>query len=327
MAAQPAMKRLTASVLLIAASVATSSESVSETYPSRPIKLIVPFPAGGPLDLVGRLVTEKMAATLKQPFIFENKAGAGGNLGSEAVAKAAPDGYTLLLTLGTTLSVNPWLYKKLPFDPQADLRPLSILSSNSQMLVVHPSVPVNSIAEFVALAKKEPVAYAHAGHGSPGHLVMEYFRITAGFKSTPVPYRGNAPLVTDLIAGQIKFGFVATAGVIQHVREGRLKGLAISTSQRSHLAADVPTVAESGYPDFKVETTFVLLAPAGIPEPIAELLEREVRAALKAPDVQEKLRAQDLGSVGSTGAEAKARIKADSELWGSVVKAANMQVE
>jgi tripartite-type tricarboxylate transporter receptor subunit TctC len=272
-------------------------------------------------------VTEKVAANLKQPFVLENKAGAGGNLGTEAVAKAAPDGYTLLLTLGTTLSVNPWLYKKLPFDPVTDLRPISILTSNSQMLVVHPSVPVKSVAEFVAFAKNEPVAYAHAGHGSPGHLAMEYFRLTAGFRSTPVPYRGNAPLVTDLVAGQIKAGFVATAGVIQHVREGRLKGLAISALKRSHLAPEVPTVAESGYPSFTVETTFVLLAPAGIPEPIAELLEREIRAALKAPDIQERFRAQDIGNVGSTAAEAKARIKADTELWSGVVKAANMQVE
>jgi tripartite-type tricarboxylate transporter receptor subunit TctC len=313
--------------LLVAFGIAGGSAARADTYPLRPIKLIVPFPAGGPLDLVGRMVTEKMSASLKQPFVLENKPGAAGNLGTDAAAKAAPDGYTLLLVLGSTLSVNPWLYKKLPFDPVADLRPLSVLTSNSQMLVVHPSVPVTSVAEFVALAKKEPVAYAHAGHGSPGHLAMEYFRVTAGFLSTPVPYRGNAPLVTDLVAGQIKFGFVASAGVIQHVRGGRLRGIAISAPQRSHLAPDVPTVAESGYPDFKVESTFVLLAPAGIPEPIAELLEREVRAALKAPDIQEKLRAQDLGNVGSTGAEAKARIKADSELWGSVVKAANMQVE
>jgi tripartite-type tricarboxylate transporter receptor subunit TctC len=313
--------------LLIAIGIACGSAALADTYPSRPIKLIVPFPAGGPLDLVGRMVTEKMSASLKQPFVLENKAGAAGNLGTEAVAKAAPDGYTLLLVLGTTLSVNPWLYKKLPFDPVADLRPLSILTSNSQMLVVHPSVPVNSIPEFVAFAKKEPVAYAHAGHGSPGHLAMEYFRLTAGFRSTPVPYRGNAPLVTDLVAGQIKFGFVASAGVIQHVREGRLKGIAISAPQRSHLAPEVPTVAESGYPNFRLETTFVLLAPAGIPEPIAELLEREVRAALRSSDIQEKFRAQDIGNVGSSGAEAKARIRADSELWSGVVKAANMQVE
>ena len=313
--------------LLAAIGVACSGAALADTYPSRPIKLIVPFPAGGPLDLVGRLLTEKMSASMKQPFVLENKAGAAGNLGTEVVAKAAPDGYTLLLVLGTTLSVNPWLYRKLPFDPQADLRPLSILTSNSQMLVVHPSVPINSIAEFVAFGKKEPVAYAHAGHGSPGHLAMEYFRLMAGFQSTPVPYRGNAPLVTDLVAGQIKFGFVASAGVIQHVREGRLKGIATSAPQRSHLAPDVPMVAESGYPNFKVETTFVLLAPAGIPEPVADLLEREVRAALKAPDIAEKIRAQDMGNVGSTGAEAKARIKADSELWSGVVKAANMQVE
>jgi tripartite-type tricarboxylate transporter receptor subunit TctC len=321
------MDRRIVSALLLLAGAAWSSPAPADTYPSRPIKLVVPFPAGGPLDFVGRIVTEKMAVRLKQPFVIENKSGAAGNLGTETVAKAAPDGYTLLLVLGSTLSVNPWLYKKLAFDPQTDLHPISILTSNSQMLVVHPSIPVSSVADFVTFGKREPVVYAHAGHGSPGHLAMEYFRLTAGFQSTPVPYRGNAPLVTDLVAGQIKFGFVASAGVIQHVRAGRLKGIAISAPQRSHLAPDVPTVAEAGYPDFKVETTFVLLAPAGISEPIAELLEREVRAALQAPDIREKFRAQDIGSVGSTGAEAKARIKADSELWRGVVKAANMQVD
>jgi tripartite-type tricarboxylate transporter receptor subunit TctC len=285
-----------------------------QTYPTRPIKLIVPFPAGGPL-------------VLKQTFVIENRSGAGGNIGTEAAAKAAPDGYTLLIVLGTTLTVNPGLYAKLPFDPNADLVPISILTGSSQMLVVHPSVPVNSVAEFVAYAKKEPVSYAHAGHGSPGHLAMEYFRLRAGFQANPVPYRGNAPLVNDLVAGQIPAGFVASAGVMPHVHAGRLKGLAVSATKRSQLAPDVPTVAESGYPGFEVDTYFVLLAPAGTPAPILELLEREVRQAVKAPDLQEKFRAQDLVPIASSAAEAKARLKADTERWAQVIKAANMKAE
>jgi tripartite-type tricarboxylate transporter receptor subunit TctC len=301
--------------------------AVAENYPSRPIKLMVPFPAGGPLDLVGRTLTDRMSASLKQPFVLENRAGAGGNIGTEVVARAAPDGYTLLFVLGTTLTVNPSLYAKLPFDVDADLRPISIVTASSQMLVVHPSVPVNTVSEFVAFARKEPVAYAHAGHGSPGHLVMEYFALKAGFRATPVPYRGNAPLVTDLLAGQVRAGFVSTAGVIGHVREGRLKGLAISATARSKLAPDVPTVAESGYPDFKVETHFVLLAPAGTPDAIAELIEREVRAALKLPEVVAALAAQDIEVVGSTAAEAKASLTADRALWAGVVKDAGMQLQ
>jgi tripartite-type tricarboxylate transporter receptor subunit TctC len=299
----------------------------ADTYPSRQIRLIVPFPAGGPLDIVARSLADKLSASLKQTIVAENRSGAGGNLGTEAVARAAPDGYTLLMALSSTLTVNPSLYKKLPFDAEKDLRPISIVTTSSQMLVVHPSVPVNTVHEFVAYAKREPVAYAHAGHGSPGHLVMEYFGLKAGFKGTHVPYRGNAPLVNDLIAGQIKFAFVATAGVINHVRGGRLKGLAISAARRSELAPDVPTVAESGYPGFQVETYFVFAAPAAVPEPVAALLEREVREALQSPDLKERFRTQDIGILGSTGAQAKMRIKADAELWAGIVKAANMQLD
>jgi tripartite-type tricarboxylate transporter receptor subunit TctC len=297
----------------------------AQNYPSRPVKVIVPFPAGGPLDLVARAVADRLSDRLKQTFILENRPGAAGNLGTDAVAKATPDGHTLLVVLGTTLAANRWLYPSLPFDPVNDLRPLSILTRNSLMLVAHPSVPVGSVAEFVAYAKKEPISYAHAGRGSPGHLVMEYFRLRAGFPADPVPYRGNAPLVTDLLGGQIKFAFVNTAGLVQHVRDGRLKGLAISSHNRSELAPAVPTVAESGYPDFHTESYFVMLAPAGIPEPVAVLLEREIQNAINTPDVAQKFRTQDLTVVGSTAAAARARLDADSELWRDVVKATNLQ--
>ena len=318
---------LAGALLLVVVVLLPSFQAHCQAYPTRPIKLIVPFPAGGPLDLVARALTDKLSITLKQTFVIENRSGAGGNIGTEAVAKAAPDGHTLLIVLGTTLTVNPGLYKKLPFDPDTDLVPISILMNASQMLVVHPSVPVNSVADFVAYAKKEPVSYAHAGHGSPGHLAMEYFRLRAGFQANPVPYRGNAPLVNDLIAGQIPAGFVASAGVMPHARAGRLRGLAISANNRSQIAPEVPTIAKSGYPGFEVDTYFVLLAPAGTPEPILDLLEREVRQAVKAPDLQEKFRAQDLLPIASSAVDAKARLKADTERWAQVIKDANMKAE
>jgi tripartite-type tricarboxylate transporter receptor subunit TctC len=299
----------------------------AQSYPSRPVRMIVPFSAGGPLDLVTRAVADKMAASLKQPFLVENRTGAAGNLGTDMVAKAAPDGYTLLVVLNTTLTVNPRLYQNLPYDPHKDLQPISLLVKNSQMLVVHPSVPVNSVAEFVAFAKGQPISYAHAGQGSPGHLAMEYFRLQAGFGAVPVPYRGNAPLVTDLLGGQVPAGFVASAGVMPHVRGGKLKGLAISAASRSPLAPNIPTIAESGYPDFKVETSFLMLGPAGLPDDVAALLEREVRAAVKAPDLQDKFLALDMHTVGSTAAEAKTEIDSDEKLWAGVVKAANMKAE
>jgi tripartite-type tricarboxylate transporter receptor subunit TctC len=303
------------------------ASATAQLYPQRPIKLIVAFVPGSPVDLVARAVVDKLSTGLRQTIVVENRPGAAGNLGAEVAARAAPDGYTLLATLDTTFTVNPSVYKKLPYDPETDLRPISIMAATSTLLVVHPSVPVNSARELVAFARHEPMSYAHGGHGSPGHLSMEYFRLQAGFPATPVPYKGNAPLVTDLLAGQIKLGFVGTGGVIQHVVAGRLKGLAISTGKRSPLAPDVPTAAEAGFPDFKVETYYVMSAPAGIPEEIAARLENEVRRALASPDLQEKLRLQNSEVVAITGAEAKARLKAQRDLWAKVVKATDMRVD
>jgi tripartite-type tricarboxylate transporter receptor subunit TctC len=307
--------------------VAAASAGSAQTYPQRPVKIIVDRPAGNPHDLVARAMADKLSVSLKQAFVVDNRTGASGNLAAEFVARSAPDGYTLLEALDTTLTVNPTLYKNLSFDPRTDLRPLSIVAKNSTMLVVHPSIPVNSVAEFVAYARKTPVTYAHGGNGSPGHLAMEYFRMQAGFPAIPVPYRGNAQLVTDLVAGQIKFGFVGASFLFDHVRAGRLKGLAISAVKRSPLAPDVPTIAEAGYPDFKAEVYYAILAPAGIPNPLAALLEREVQKALKSPDLQERFRPQDITIVASSGAEAKARIEADTKLWAKVIEDTGMHVD
>ena len=299
----------------------------ADNYPSRPIKLVVPFAAGGPLDFVSRLVAEKMSDSLKQPIVIENREGAGGNVGDAVVARAVPDGYTLLFTLSTALTVNPLIYEHMAFDPRKDLRPISLLVRDSQMLVVHPSVPVNSVAEFVAMARKDPITYAHAGFGSPGHLTMSYFALKAGFRGIGVPFKGNAPLVTALLGGQVETAFVATAGVLPHVRAGRLKGLAISGEERRPLAPNVPTIAESGYPGFHVETEFVLLAPAGTPDLIVTRVEREARAALRAPDVQKRIAALNMTPVASTAAEAIERIAADATLWQAIVAAAGMHAQ
>jgi len=237
------------------------------------------------------------------------------------------------MVIGTILTVNPSLYKKLPFDPDKDFRPISIVTTSGNMLVVHPSIPANSVTEFVAYAKavaarKEPMAYASGGNGNPGHLAMENFRLHAGFEAIHVPYRGNASLVVDLVGGQVKAAFVTSAGTMDHVRAARLKGLGVSHASRSPLAPDVPTIAESGYPGFKIENINVMLAPAGIPEPIAALLEREVQAALKLPDIIEKLRAMDTTPAGIVGADTiRARLKADRAEWAKVVAAANMRLE
>jgi tripartite-type tricarboxylate transporter receptor subunit TctC len=300
----------------------------AQSFPTQPVRIVVPLAPGGPIDLVARAMAENMSASLKQPVVVENKPGAAGNLGAEFVAKSAPDGHTLLAALGTTLTVNPHVYRAISIDMLKDLRPITNMAVSSQMLVVHSSVPVNSLAEFITLARKEPMSYAHAGHGSPGHLAMEYFRLKTGLPAmTPVPYRGNAPLVSDLIGGQVKVGFVSTAGVIQHVRSGRLKGFAVSSKERSPLAADIPTVAESGYPDFNFVTYFILLAPSGLPEATAAVLEREARQALMNDELRKKFAAQDVNILASGGKDTAALIKSEYDLWSGVAKAANMKAE
>jgi tripartite-type tricarboxylate transporter receptor subunit TctC len=304
-----------------------ASSAIAQSYPQRPVKIVTAGLPGTPFDIVARAIADKLSTSRKQTFIVETRPGAAGNVGAEFVAKAPADGHTLLMALDTTFTVNPSLYRRPPFDPLADFTFISIAASGSNMLVVHPSVPVNSVAEFVAYAKREPIAYAHGGNGSPGHLCMEYFRLMAGFQTTPVPYRGNPQLVTDLVAGQIKFGFVGTVGVAQHVRAGRLKGLAISTRKRSPLAPDLPTIAEIGYPDFECASSYVFAAPAGLPEAVAGLLEREVLQALASPELLEKLRAQDIVIMPTPSAEARARIKSDFEKWAKVVKATGMQID
>jgi len=305
-----------------------SESAIAQSFPSQPVRIIVPLAPGGPIDLLARAMSENLSASLRQPVLVENKPGAAGNLGAEFVAKSAPDGHTLLAALGTTLTVNPHVYRAMTIDMLKDLRPITNMAVSSQMLVVHPSLPVNSLAEFIALAKKEPMSYAHAGHGSPGHLAMEYFRLKTGLPvMTPVPYRGNAPLVTDLLGGQVKVGFVSTAGVIQHVQAGRLKGFAVSSKERSPLAPDVQTVAESGYPDFNFVTYFVLLAPAGLPDSTAAILEREAHQALMKDDLRKKFTVQDVTILATGGKETASLIKAEYDLWAGVAKAANMKAE
>jgi tripartite-type tricarboxylate transporter receptor subunit TctC len=304
-----------------------ASSASAQSYPQRPVKIVVASLPGAGFDLVARTIADKMSAKLKQAFIVENRPGAAGNLGAEAVARSVPDGHMLLAALNTTFTVNPSLYKKLPFDPNADFKYISTVGMATTMLVVHSSVPVNSVTEFVAYAKKEPISYAHAGPGSSGHLSMEYFGLLAGFQTMPVPYRGNTQLAADLAAGQIKFGFVATPGVVQHVRAGRLKGLAVSGRTRSPLAPELPTIAEAGYPGFEYESYYVLAAPSGIPDSVAALVEREVQQALASPGLQEKFRVQDILLHWAGSADTKARIEADARLWAKVVKAIGMHVD
>jgi tripartite-type tricarboxylate transporter receptor subunit TctC len=298
----------------------------AEPYPPGSVKIIVAGLAGVPFDLLARAIADKLSISLKQTCLVEDRPGAAGNLGAEAVVRSAADGHTLLISLSTTFTVNPSLYDKLPFDPNADFRFLTLGASSANYLVVHPSIPVNSVAEFVAYAKNQPINYAHGGPGTPGHLCMEYFGLLAGFKAVPVAYRGNTQLSIDLVSGQIKFGFVGGGGVIQHIRAGRLKGLAISSRERSLLMQNIPTIAELGYPEFEFQACFPLAMRSNTPESIAARLEDEVRDALESPDMQARFHPLDIRMVPCTGAEATSRLRSDAALWAKVVKATGMHV-
>lgn len=320
-----------AALLTAAAVLLFAATAIAQDYPSRVVKIVVPFPPGGPLDFTARLLADKLSARAKQPFLVENRPGAAGNLGTDAVAKATPDGYLLLLVLDTPLTVNPWLYSKLAFDPVRDFTPISTVASFSLTLVVHPSVPVNSVAEFVAYAKtrkEKPLLYGSGGGpGNPGHLAMEYFRMQAGFEGVHVPYKGNSEVVMGLVGGQIEAGFLATPSVLPNVRDGQLKALAVSSPRRTPIAADIPTIADSGYPGFEVGFYQVMLAPAGTPESIRTMLEREVQHVLQSAELQERLRVQALEPIASTGADTSALLKRVTERWQTVVRTANIRVD
>jgi tripartite-type tricarboxylate transporter receptor subunit TctC len=300
----------------------------AESYPSRAVTIVVPFPAGGPLDFTARLMAEKLSASLKQPFIVENRPGVAGNIGTEAVAKATPDGHTLLMVLDTPLTAHPALYPKLPFDPERDFAPISMIATFPQMLVVHPSVPVNSLADFIRFAREASVTHGSGGaKGNPGYLTLEALRLQADFDVVHVAYKGNPQVVADLVGGHVQSGFLATPGVIELVRDGKLKGLAVSSPRRTQGAPDVPTVAEAGYPGFDVAFALVILAPAKTPASVRALLEHQVMQAANSSDVQTRLRAQELEPMARGAAEAENWLKTATAKWKRVIQSAKIQLD
>lgn len=313
-------------LLLAAAALAPlAAQAQAPGYPSKPITLVVPFPAGGPNDVLARALADRLGPALKQPIVVDNRAGATGNIGAAAVARAAPDGHTLLLTLDTSITANPALYgKRMGYDPDKDLKPVATLARFSQMLVVNPASKIGDMAAFVAAARKT-LNYASAGNASPGHLTMEALQSLIGGELNHVPYRGNAPAVTDLLGGQVPAGFVATSSVAQHVVSGKLTALAVSGSKRSRLVPAVPTVAELGHPAATTEFAYVLLAPAATPEPIVQLLNGEFRKALADPAVTAKLQAMDIEAIAGTPQQAAADLKAGRERWTQVIKERGIQ--
>ena len=289
------------------------------TWPDKPIRVVVPFPPGGPSDIVMRLAAEKMQSALKQTIVIENRAGAGGNLGAAEVARAAPDGATWLWGTDTLVTVNPHVYKTLGFKVD-ELVPVSIGTEFNQTLVCHPAVGVKTLAELVAKARTTPMSYASGGAGVPGHLSMELLQSMAHFEMNHIPYKGPAPAAQDVIGGQVPCGLLAGPTVLPFVRAGKLVALAVSGGTRSPTLPDVPTVAEAGVAGYEASFALAMYAPRGTPEAIITRFRQAFVDALQAPDVTEKLKAGDQFVVGSTPSRAAATLAADSKKWGEVAR-------
>lgn len=265
--------------------------SFASDYPTKPIRLIVPFAPGGGSDVLARIVGQKLSESLKQPVLVENKPGAGGNLGTDMVAKAVPDGYTLVLGVVGPVSINISLFDSLPYDPIRDLAPITQAVSVTNLLVVNPRLGVNSVTELVALAKSQPgkLSYASGGTGTAGHLAGELFKSMAGIDMTHVPYRGSGPAITDLIGGQVSLFFDNMPSALPHAKAGKLKALAVTTAKRSSAVPELPTIAEAGLPGYEATNWYGFLTTAGTPKPVIDKLNGEIVRILQLPDVREKL--------------------------------------
>lgn len=309
-----------------AALVAFTVPAAAQSWPTKPVRIVTPFPPGGPSDIIARAMAEKLGPALGQPVVVENKPGAGGNIGTAEVARAPADGHTWLLATDTVVTVNPTLYKKTGFRA-ADLMPVSTVTVFSQMLVCHPSANVRTLGELVARAKARPLTYASGGHGVPGHLAMEMLLAAAGIDMTHVPYKGPAPAMQDVMAGEVPCGFLAGPTVLPQVRAGKLVALAVSGARRSPLAPEVPTVAEAGYPGYDATFALVLYLPRATPEPTVAAVHRAMGDALRQPDIAARARATDQEVAVVPPAEAAARLSADTRKWTEVMKRIDLQID
>ena len=307
---------------------AAATSALAQTYPSRNVRLIVPFPAGGPADMLARLLSEKLTERWGQSVVIENIGGAAGNIGAEATTRAVADGHTLLLNASSHV-INGILYPKLPYDPIKDFTPITQVASYQHMFVVHPAVTAKTVHEFIALAKAKPgqITIGNSGIGTPGHLAAELFKTTAGIDIIHVPYKGSAPATTDLLGGQLSGMFNNPVNTLPYTAAGKLRALAVTGKQRLAVAPEVPTVAESGFPNFEAGTWFGLFGPANLPPALVTKIRDDVVRALRLPDVQQKLGAQAWDTIGNTAAEFAALIRSDHESWSKVIKAAGIRAE
>ena len=301
----------------------------AQDYPIRPLRFIVPYPPGGAADIVARMVAQKLTAALGATVVIDNRAGAGGNLGTDLAAKAAPDGYTLLMGNVGPIAINPGLFRKLPYDPLRDFAPVSLLAVYPNVLVINPSLPVKSVTDLIGYARVRPgqLAFASAGNGSSTHLAAELFKSMAGIEMMHVPYKGGSQAVVDVIGGQVQMYFSSVLGALPHVKSGKLRALAVTGSRRSRAAPELPTIAECGFPGYEANNWLGLLVPAGTPNPVITRLDQEIVKAFAQPEFHEKISVQ--GGDAETGSPAQfaAYIRAEIKKWAQVIKASGAQAE
>ena len=298
----------------------------AQSYPSKPIRFVSNFPAGGPADYLARTTGEYLTTQYKQPVVVENKPGAGGNIGADFVAKSPADGYTVLFGIDTTFTVNPYIYKGMAFKA-SDLKPVMVMVSSGLLVGAHPGTGFKTLKDLIAQGKGKGLNFSSAGSGSPGHLAAEIFMDAAGIKIQHVPYKGNTPAVTAVLAGEVDAGVLATPGMLPHVKAGKITALAVTSRQRSRSAPEIPTVAEVGLKDLELEVLYVAMVPAATPEPVVQLLQKAFTEALKRPDTQAQLAGMDLFYEGLTGPAAAKRLSDQSQRYGRVVQSTGMKVE
>src|ERR1700761_5773505 len=298
-------------------------------YPSRNIKLIVPYPAGGTTDLLGRLVADQIKSGLNAVVVVENKPGAATTLGAEQVARSEPDGYTIMIATSTTLAINKSLYKKLPYDPLKDFAPISLVAAVPFCLIINPSLPAKTLAEFIAYAKANPgLAYGSAGNGSPQHLGAEMLRTAAGIDIRHVPYRGSVPAMLDVIAGHIPFMVVDLQPALQQIKDGKVRVLGVTTPKRVAVAPDIPTIAESGLPGYELVAWQGLVAPAGTPRPVVDALAGQIKALLDDPASRGRFATLAVEPLpGSTPDSFAEYIKSEVDRWADIVKKSGAEIE
>jgi tripartite-type tricarboxylate transporter receptor subunit TctC len=308
---------------------AQSQTGASPHYPTKPIRFIVPYPAGGPADTVARMIGQHLTATWGQGVVVDDRGGGGGLIAAEMAAKSPPDGHTLFLGAIQTHAINPALYAKLPYDPIRDFAPITPVSFDPLLLVIHPAVGAATLKELVALAKARPgqLNYASTGTGGSSQLAMELLKSIAGINLTHVPYKGATPAITDMISGQTQVTFLGVSGVLPHVRGGRLKALGISSAKRSAVAPEIPTIAESGYPGFEVITWYGVVVPAGTPREIQRMLSTEISRIVRLPDVKDRLAASGADAVSMTPEQFGAFIKSEMVKWAKVIKEAGIKAD